>query len=247
MRRGDQHNAVARLEPERAAGNGHVVVVAALNRADQHVGARERRQLHQRLARKGRVRLQNELQKLHMAVSERVGTHGRRQAQAARDLGGAGQLRVDGEAQAQILGDERKLGIVFRIPDAGDGVLRAGLLCDQAAKQVQLVRGRHRDQQVGRIHARLKLGLIGRAVSFDAEDVKILGRLLKRIGAAVDNGDVVSLAGKLFGKGASDLAIADDDDFHAIQLLFRAFFLHYSAAPRRLQQSRVKTPFRRDD
>jgi len=151
-----------------------------------------------------------------MSVRKGVGPHGRRQPQAPRDLGRAGQLRVDGQAQPEVVRNQRKLRIIFRIAHTRDRMLRAGLFGDQAAQQIQLVRRRHCDQQVCGIHACLDLRLIGRAISLDAENIERFRRLLKRIGAVVYNGNVMSFPGELLGKRAADLAVSDNDDLHVI-------------------------------
>ena len=192
------------------------LLLAALDRADEHLGLRDRRQLHERFAAQRRVGRKLEFEQLDLAAEEGVGLDSRRNAQRPRHLRRADQLRIDGQAQPQIVGNERQFPRVFRVPDAGNGVLRADLLRNEAAQQIQLVRRRHCDQQVCGIHACLDLRLIGRAVSLDAENIERFRRLLKRIGAVVYNGNVMSFPGELLGKRAADLAVSDNDDLHVI-------------------------------
>ena len=93
---------------------------------------------------------------------------------------------------------------------------RTGLFCHQTAQQVQLVRCRDSDQQIGGVNAGLQLGCIRCAVTLNAENIQILGGLLERGGAAVNDGDVMTLARELLGKGTANFAIADDHNFHQI-------------------------------
>ena len=93
-------------------------------------------------------------------------------------------------------------------------MLRAELFGHQTAQKIQLVRGRDGDEKIRRVHARLLLRGAGRAVSFHAENVQILRRLLQRRAAAVDDRYIVSFARKLLGQRAADLSVADDDDLH---------------------------------
>ena len=92
---------------------------------------------------------------------------------------------------------------------------RADFLRHQAAKKVQLVRHRHRDEKVGRVHARLHLRRVRRAVSLDAQNIQVLARLLQGLAASVDDRNFMPLARQLLGKRASDLAVADNHNFHS--------------------------------
>ena len=192
------------------------LLLAALDRADEHLGLRDRRQLHERFAAQRRVGRELEFEQLDLAAEEGVGLDGRRGAERPGHLGRADELRIDGQAQPQIVGDERKLPGVFGVAHAGDGVPRADLLRDQAAQEVQLVLRRHGDDQIRLVHARLDLRGVGRAVALDAQNVEILDCPLQRRPAAVDNGDLMPLARELLGQRAADLSVAHDHDPHGL-------------------------------
>lgn len=111
--------AVARLQPERAGRNMNLLL-PALDRADQDLCPCDAGQLHQCPARQRRIRRKLEFQQLDLAAEEGVGLDSRRNAQRPRHLRRADQLRIDGQAQPQIVGNERQLPRVFRVPDAGN-------------------------------------------------------------------------------------------------------------------------------
>ena len=96
---------------------------------------------------------------------------------------------------------------------------RAELFRHEAAEQIQLVRRRHCDQQVGAVDAGLQLCGRHRPVALDAEDVQILHRLLQRHGVLVDDGDLVALPAELLGQCGADLPVADNDNFHTLATL----------------------------
>ena len=184
------------------------LLLPALDRADQDLCPCDAGQLHQRPARQRRIRRKLEFQQLDLAAEEGVGLDRRRNAQRPRHLRRADQLRIDGQAQPQIVGNERQLPRVFRVPDAGNGVLRADLLRNEAAQQIQLVLRRYRDDQLRLVDARLQLRGIRRTVSLNAQNVQILNRPLQRRAAAVDNGDLMPLTRKLLRQRTADLSVA---------------------------------------
>ena len=241
----DEGNAVARLQAERAGGDMDLLL-PALDRADQDLCLCNAGQLHQCPARQRRIRRKLEFQKLHLAAEEGIGLDGRRDTQRPRHLRRADELRVDGQAQAQIVGNERQLIRIFRVPDAGNGMLRTDLLCDKAAQQIQLILRRHRDDQLRLVNACFKLRGIRRAVSLDAQNVQILNRPLQRRTAAVDNGDLMPLARKLLRQCAADLSVAHDHDPHVLNSFFSHPFRicnkHCTTPPAFLQPAPGKAP-----
>ena len=155
-----------------------------------------------------------------MPVGKRICFDGRRDAQRPGNFRRAQKLWVHRKAQPQIVRDERELAAILRVPDAGNRVPRADFLCDEAAKKVQLVRHRHRDEKVGRIHARFHLRSVRRAVSLDAQNIQVLARLLQGLAAAVNDRYLMPLTRELFGERASDLAVADNHNFHSKTPIF---------------------------
>ena len=196
------------------------LLLPALDRADQDLCPCDAGQLHQCPARQRRIRRKLEFQQLDLAAEEGVGLDSRRNAQRPRHLRRADQLRIDGQAQPQIVGNERQLPRVFRVPDAGNGVLRADLLRNEAAQQIQLVLRRYRDDQLRLVDARLQLRGIRRTVSLNAQNVQILNRPLQRRAAAVDNGDLMPLTRKLLRQRTADLSVAHDHDPHGLNSFF---------------------------
>ena len=212
LRTGDEADMVAALQHEAAVGDMYLVR-PALDHADQHacvhaakVGKTqpvERRAFGNR-----------DLVKLHAAAGEGVDFDGRRRAQNARDLRCAGKLGVESHAQAEILLHELERGIIFRIAHARNGVVHAELFGDQAGEQILLVRGHDGDDQIGLRNASLGLCFDADAVALDGHDVQPVADVGERLGAAVDDRDVVPFAGELLGERHADLARADDDDVH---------------------------------
>ena len=98
----DEGNAVARLQPERAGRNMNLLL-PAFDRADQDLCLCDAGQFHQRPARQRRIRRQLEFQKFDLAAEECVSLDRRRRAQRARHFRRTDQLRIDGQAQAQIV------------------------------------------------------------------------------------------------------------------------------------------------
>ena len=75
------------------------LLLAALDRADEHLGLRDRRQLHERFAAQRRVGRELEFEQLDLAAEEGVGLDGRGGAERPGHLGRADELRIDGQAQ----------------------------------------------------------------------------------------------------------------------------------------------------
>ena len=79
------------------------LLLPAFDRADQDLCLCDAGQFHQRPARQRRIRRQLEFQKFDLAAEEGVSLDRRRRAQRARHFRRTDQLRIDGQAQAQIV------------------------------------------------------------------------------------------------------------------------------------------------
>ena len=101
---------------------------------------------------------------------------------------------------------------VFRVADAGDGVLRAQLLGRQTADHVQLVAAGDGDDYVRRVDASLDERAHVRAVAADAHHVQRFAGTLQRGVALVDNGDVVTVFAQKLSQRVADLAASDNDN-----------------------------------
>ncbi len=120
-------------KPELAGGNIDVLF-SPLHGADQQLCPDKGGKLHQRPPLQNGTGGKLEGEQLHPSSGEGVGFDGRGNPQAPGNLRGAGHLRVDAEAQPQVIGDERQTFVVFGIPDPGDGVLGPQLFGDEAAQ-----------------------------------------------------------------------------------------------------------------
>ena len=156
-----------------------------------------------------------------MAAGERADGQRLRAGEQARDLAGGLQLRIDDHGKTQLLAQVRQLLAVVGIAHARDGrQIAARLLGDRAAQQVQLVRARHRNDEVGLLQPRLFKHAQARAVAADAHHVEDLGRIADDALARVHHGNIMSLADEPLGQRMPHLAAADDDDVQAGRLLF---------------------------
>ena len=105
--------------------------------------------------------------------------------------------------------------VVFRVPDAGDGV-QSGIhgVGGGAAEQIDLVVVGHRNEQIRFLHARLVQHGHGGAVALDGDHVVALDAGIQNTGITIDDRDIVILAGELSGQRGTDLAVTGNDDFH---------------------------------
>ena len=155
------------------------------------------------------------LVQLHAALRERVDLDGGRGAQDARDLRGAGQLRVERHAQPEVVLNEMQPARTFRVAHAGDRVAHAEALGNETREQVLFVRGHHGDDKIGRGHAGLHLRVHADAVALDGHDVERVADGVERSRARVDDGDLVTLAEQLLRQRRADLAGSDDNNVHS--------------------------------
>lgn len=70
-------------------------------------------------------------------------------AQDARDLRGAGQLRVERHAQPEVVLNEVQPLVYSGLRTPGDRVAHAEALGNEAREQVLFVRGHHGDDEIG--------------------------------------------------------------------------------------------------
>lgn len=198
---------------EAAVGDVHLVL-PALHNAHKRAGlqAAEVGELH---AVEHGAGVDVHLVQLHAALRERVDLDGGRGAQDARDLRGAGQLRVERHAQPEVVLNEVQPARIFRVTHAGDRVAHTEALGDEAREQILLVRGHHGDDKIGRGHAGLHLRVHADAVALDGHDVERVADGVERSRARVDDGDLVTLAEQLLRQRRADLAGSDDNNVHS--------------------------------
>ena len=125
-----------------------------------------------------------------------------------------GQLRIDGQTQAQVLLDEADLLHVFWAPHPGDGVLGSRPLGNEAGQQILLVGVGGGNQQIRLLHTGLPLDLQGGAVALNGHNIQALYGMLQGCGPLVNDGHVMTGFGEPLGKGAAHFAVHYNDDAH---------------------------------
>ena len=133
------------------------------------------------------------------ALGEGVDLGGRGEAQYAGNLRRRGLLGVEHQREAQLVLEEDHLLEILHRAHARDGVLDAELLAGEAAEHIDRVLVRDGNQQVRVGDAGLAEHGVVRAVAEQRHGVDGVGNLLKPLGVAVHNRDVVSLVGKAYG------------------------------------------------
>ena len=83
-----------------------------------------------------------------------------------------------------------------------------------AAQQIHLVLAGGGDKQLRVPDPGLKQHVHGGAVALDADHVVMLHTGLQHSGVGIDDGNVMSLSGKLPGQHGTDLTVSRDDDVH---------------------------------
>ena len=91
---------------------------------------------------------------------------------------------------------------------------RAHLAGHDAAKYVDFVAARCRDQQLCVFYAGFLQNFHRGSVSLDSHHIHRLLTGFQDLGVAVDNNDVMPVLRKTFSKPESDFSVSDNDDFH---------------------------------
>ena len=210
---GGEADAVPGPEDEIAPGDDDLVF--PLHHADQEGGLEMIAEVHELLAHQGRVLPQPQLHHFKAPPGEGLHLGGRGELQQMVELLGRQQLGVDGHGQVQLFPQEAHgLFAVLGIADAGNGVGRPQALRQVAHQQIQLVRARAADEEVGLGDAGLLEGLAVRAVALHAHDVVLVGQLVQDLPAAVHNDQIMAFRHKGADQGHADLAAAHKNDSH---------------------------------
>ena len=212
VRGGGEIDLVPGAEDEVAGGNDGLPLPA--DGADQHPNPNVPVHVRQLEPVQGGVGGEAVFHQLQASLGEGLHLHGGGEAEDAGDFPGGGPLGIDGHGEAQLVPHETKLLFIFRIADAGDGVLRPQLPGDQTGEDIQLVAGGGGDQKLRPVHLRLFLHAVYRAVAADAHHIVDVDDVVDEPGILVHDGDVVPVGGELLGQGRAHLARAYDDDFH---------------------------------
>ena len=207
-------HAIAGADNKLAVGDGHGAV--PLHGGVKHAGdaVELAGQILQGQAHHHVVLLGAELHHLHPALGKGLDVAGEGKAQQPADFQGRGALGVDGHVDAQLLLKEHQAVVVLGVADAGDGVLRAKALGDQAAEHVGLVAGGGGDDDVRPVDAGVNESLGVGAVAADAEHVQLVLTALENLLVGVENHDVVLLLGQMLRQRMADLAVAYHKDSH---------------------------------
>ena len=112
------------------------------------------------------------------------------------DLSGGLLFRVDSHGKTENVPQTEDLLRVFRVADPGDGMqIGVNTMSGGAAKQVDLVRVGHSDQQLRVLHTGLLQHLQRSAVSVDSTHIKPLHAAFQHRKILVNDGQIMTLGG----------------------------------------------------
>ena len=230
--RADHIELIARPRDKIAVRDQNLAVV--LRRTDQHLGQPLAVEIAQRHAGQPVTRADAEADHVDPPARERLHAQRRREAEDARDLLRRAEVGVDDHVQPDLLLEQLRVAAVLRVAHAGNRVLCAELLRDQAADEIRLVEVRHRDDQIRRPRPGLGQHADARAVAELAHHVECAVRPAQRRRVGVHHNNVMILTGQLAGDGIAHLAVADDDNLHVCSSLSPegpSLFFHSRIAP----------------
>ena len=199
--------------------------------ADEKADRDTRAKLGQGKPYEGGVLRHHEFGKLHPAVTEGVDLGGGGEAQHPVDLLRHRKLGVDGKREVHILSHQTDKLAVFRVTDARDRVSCTKLVCNGAAKDIDLVPRRDGDQEVGVLCPRAAEDRNVRPVPLDGNNVGDVRKLPQHVGVGIHYRQVVSLGGQLFTDREADGAGAYHDNLHVSCSLHRRFFVFPIVSP----------------
>ena len=155
-----------------------------------------------------------ELQQIHTALAERIHIDCRWEFQYTCNFIGCRHLRIDHHRQPELLLDKIQLGAVLRRAYTRNRMAVTGLLCDQTAQQIQLIRACHRNKQIRRLDPGLHLRRIARTVSDDTHNVILARKILHHTLPVVNDRNIIIFFTQLKGQCLSHLTESYDNYFH---------------------------------
>ena len=160
------------------------------------------------------VLLRPELHHFHASFGEGLNVAGEGEAKQPADFKGGGSLRVNGHVDAQLMLQKHQALIIFRVTDAGDGILGTQPLGNQAAQHVGFIAGCGGNQNVRPFHTGVQQGLGVGTVALDAQHVQVIFTALEHFFIRVQYNNVVILLCQMLRQGMPDFAVSHDENTH---------------------------------
>ena len=137
------------------------------------------------------------------------------------DLAGGGKVGVDDHVQADLPLEHLSIAAIVGVADTSHRVACAQLLGDEAAHQIRLIVVGDSNHQIGVSCACVDEDGDGCAVALHTHDVQRAFAAAQGGGAAVHDGDVVSLLREGLGNGKANFTVANNNNFHNVLLFQR--------------------------
>ena len=132
------------------------------------------------------------------------------------DLTGGGKVGVDDHVQADLPLEHLSIAAIVGVADTSHRVACAQLLGNEAAHQIRLVMAGNGDDEIGVSCACVDEDGDGSTVALQTHDVQRTFAAAQGGGAAVYNGNIVSLLRESLGDGKAYFTVANDNNFHSI-------------------------------
>ena len=195
-------------------GNHHISL--ALHRGIKHLGQAVEfaRKVLERVAHHHIVLLRAELHHLHPPLGKGFDVACKGKAQQPADFQRGGTLGIDRHVDAHLALQKRQAVVVFRVTDAGDGVLGSQLFGHQAAKHVGFVAGGGGNDDIRLVRPRVhQSGGVG-PIATHAQHIQRILAALEDFLAAVHNDHVMPLSCEMFRQRMTYFAVTNHQDSH---------------------------------
>lgn len=134
-----------------------------------------------------------QLQDFHPPLGEGIDFDSRRKPEQLRDFRRGGKLRIDDHGTGPNPLHQADFLRIFRVAHPGNGVAHPDLFGDEAAQQIQLVRGGDGNKQIRRGGPRFPEHRVARAVARHADEIQRVGDPLQHLGILLNQHDFVLL------------------------------------------------------
>ena len=212
------------VEVVAAGGNifavGDEILAIALGGAEQHLGL-TLTLLFQRLTANDILLCQLHADHGDQTAGKRLSDEGGGEGENVGDLTGGGKVGVDDHVEADLPLQHLSVAAIVCVTDTGHRVAGTQLLGDEAAHQIRLIVVGDSNHQIGVSCACVDEDGDGRAVALETHDVQRAFAAAQGGGAAVHDGDVVSLLREGLGNGEANFTVANNNNFHNVLLFQR--------------------------
>ena len=155
-----------------------------------------------------------DLDKLRPASCKGFHTGCQRETKQPKDLQSRCQLRVNDHGKTQLILVKMILPCIIHVPDTGNGMLGSHHMGCHTAQYIQFIGLRHGNPDICLACGKLLQCGIGSAITFKADNIKAVAQTLYHIRVSVDQGQFISIPGKLSGKRTANLAASYNKYFY---------------------------------